>query len=523
MAPKYKIKPVPRKPTLPKPPPNKPTAAPGPRGAILQSRMPNWETWTIYKHDPVSDTYLVNMGTPLDPVSGIPRLVNDPGEVSALAEGTVVVGHWELGYPAIAAVLKQKASSATEVSQARVTEVAGVGGEDPVCKMPETYPDNRAPNNPIDVLPDDWLRKSQSNNYVGVLAGGTNAVFSAPLAQVRTHGTDPMVEILAHEYRHISSMGNFEIKNEGGKTSLVWRAGADQTTENGANAENWTLRLDAGGSPEADLFRLRITTPQNNMLCEMHMSANGRLSLYGVGGVDVTSGSRGTYRIDVSENKEETVAGSSTTTIAKDVLETFRANQETYVSANKRVAAGNDLEEIVGHDRNAAISNKMTTVVSGSPTASPGTVSVLLEATNGGIETVTGNPIKGGSPSVQPAQNFINYSGNFNFATQLPSQKFQVLTSGPDTITLGADGAATYTPTGHTVTPVVNPFSSGHAAKFEQLEKVIREMMKWMNTHTHLSAVGPTSPGAAGAAGPTEPTLEPLIPLVKSTKVVIGG
>lgn len=523
MSPRHKVKPPLRGAALPRGPLNKPNLDPGPRGSVLQSRMPHWETWTVHRYDPVSDTYMVNMGSPADPVDNVPRLVADPGEVSALAEGTVVVGHWELGYPVIAAVLKQKATNAVEVSPARVTEVTGVGGEDSVCQLPANHADNRAPNNPIDVLPDDWLRKSQSNNYVGVLAGGTNAMFSAPMAQVRTHGLDQMVEVIANKYRHISAMGNLEVDNSGGKTSLTWRAGADQSTENGANAENWTIRLDAGGSQEADLFRLRITTPQNNMLCELHMSANGRLSLYGLGGVDITSGSQGTYRIDVSENKEETIAGTSATAVAKDVLETYRRNQETYVSANKRVSAGNDLEESVGHDRNAAVSNKMTTVVSGPATATPGTVAVLWEAVNGGIETVTGNPTKGGSPTALPAQNFINYSGDFNFATLLPSQKFQVLASGPDAITLGADGTAVYTPDGHTITPVVNPTLSGHAAKFEQLEQLIRAMMTWMNTHTHLTAVGPTSPGAAGSAGPTETTLEPLIPLVKSIRVVIGS
>jgi hypothetical protein len=463
--------------------------------------------------------YMVSLGK-AGVVPNIARMVSDPGEVGILPRGTEVVVNFEIeGRPLIVGVLKSSATSAVEVNPARISEVRGVGGEDGVYDQKNPAASAHAPNDPVDVIADDWVRKGQHNNFIGVLAGGTNVVSSAPMAQVRTHGVNSMVEVLANVYRHISALGNLEIVNDGGKTSLIWRAGADQLTENGANSENWTIRLDAGAT--GDLFRLQVTTPNNNTLCEVHMSADGRLSLTGVAGIDISSGVRGTLREDVAENKEVSVLGTVTTTVGGAVLETLNAGRETLVATNDTLSTGNDLKETVGNDRMTFISNRLRTTVQGGGTTPPpstGNLAILWDAVNGGIESVTGSPKSGALPTPKQSQNFVNYAGDFNFSMPA-SAKFKVIGSGNDSVLLGADGSATATDSGHTFTAT----ASHHVAMYEEMKDMIETLLDWCDQHQHLSAMGPTGPAQAGPTGPASAKVKPKIPAVKSTRVCVGA
>lgn len=482
--------------------------------AQQQNRMP-WERGYILDYSPQDQTYSVN--TDLNAlIASVPRLVNDPGEVCVLPRGTQVLVHRELGFPIIAGVLKGAPLRREEVSPTRVTEVRGVGGEDPVYSSDPSQQSSRPANDPVDVLGGDWIRKSAHNNFVGVLAGGSNVMHSAPMAQIRTHSVpQSMVEVIANVYRHISSLGNLEIKNDGGRTSLVWRAGASQTTESGSNLSNWTIHLDAGST--GDLFRLKVTTPNQNTLCEMHMSADGRLSLTGVAGVDVTSGPRGNYLEEISADKDVRVGGSVTTDIAGQSVEQVGDFKSVSVGSNHTVSAGANLEELVGNDRRSIVSNTMRTTVSGGTVPTPGTVAILWEATGGGITTVTGTPaIPTGFDHTT-----INNSGNVNVAVPVTG-KFNVISSAPDSVVLGGNGAAVPIP-GTNGAYTVTSVALEHAAKYEPLQAIISQMLLWMDTHTHLTAVGPTSPGAAGTSGPISPTINANLPLVKSIKVAIGG
>jgi hypothetical protein len=448
-------------------------------------------------------------------------MVNDPGEISVLPRGTEVVVNYEInGRPVIFGVLKSAVTHAVEVNPARLSEIRGVGGEDGVYSQEgPARSSSRPPNDPVDVISDDWIRKGKHNNYTGVLAGGTNVMHSSPMAQIRTHGVTDMVEVFANLYRHISSLGNIEIMNDGGKTSLTWRGGADQLTENGAHAENWTLRLDAGAA--GDLFRLSVTTPNNNTLCEVHMSADGRLSLTGVAGIDMSSGANGTAREDVGEDKEVSVLGGMTTTVGAEVLETYGASRVTAVGQSSTLTTGNDLIEGVSHDRMTHIGGKLATTVDGGgpvPPPESGNVAILWDAVNGGVETVTGNPLSGGVPSAKQSQNFVNYAGDFNYAVPVMG-KFNLVSMMPNSVLLAANGAAVPTPDGHKF----SASASHHVCMWEEMEKMVREIMIWADTHTHLTAVGPTSPAAAAATGPMTLKVLPTILPVMSMRVLVGG
>lgn len=489
------------------------------RGRIVDNPQTHraWELCSVVDYSPQGQTYTVSAGSGAL-LADVPRVVGNPGEISVLPRGTEVVVNYELnGRPVIFGVLKSAVTNAVEVNPARISEVRGVGGEAGVYAQEQGHP----PNDPVDVIADDWIRKSRHNNFLGVLSGGTNVMSSSPMAQIRTHGVNDMVEVFANVYRHISALGNLNITNDGGKTSLTWRAGADQLTENGANAENWTLRLDAGAT--GDLFRLSVTTPNNNTLCELHMSAEGRLSLTGVAGVDISSGTRGTAREDVAENKEVDVLGSMATTVGGAVLETFNAGKETLVATNDVVSAGNDVQETIGHDRLTYIGNKLHTTVEGGgaiPPPTPGNRAIFWNAVNGSIESVTGDPASGGIPTARQAQSFVNYAGDFNFAVPLTG-KFNIISSTPDSVLLGASGAAIpgMGGAGHSFTAV----APKHVCTWEDFQTLMTTIFTWLDNHTHLTAMGPSSPAQASATGPITPTAAPKVALVKSLRVTVGA
>ena len=479
-----------------------------------------WEICSIWHYSPQSQTYTI-VGGRSGPVHEVRRFVQDPGEVGILAVGTEVVVHYELGFPVISGVLKSVCTNAVELNPARMSEVRGVGGEDGVFDHTAPPSDSRPPNDPIDVLGDDWARKSKHNNKMGVLAGGTNIMSSSPMAQIRTHGINDMVEVMANVYRHISSLGNLEIVNNGGKTSLIWRAGTDQLTENGSNVDNWTLWLEAGA--EGNLFSLKVTTPHNNTLCELHMSADGRLSLTGVAGVDISSGARGTSREDVAENKDVSVLGAMTTEVVGEVTEAYQASKSTLVAKNDTVSAGNDLKETVGHDRLTHISNKLVTTVEGGPATPPpdtGNLAILWDAVNGGIESVTGNPKNNASLSPKQSQNFVNYAGDFNFSIPTTA-KFNLISQGDDSVLLAADAQVESTDKGHTFK---NIKADSHVCKWEEWENMMEIFLQWCDDHVHLTAMGPSGPAKSSATGPAsgKVTFEEL-KKVKSTRVRVGA
>jgi hypothetical protein len=256
---------------------------------VIQRRPARWETGIIRDYRAATRTYVVQLSSGREPRE-MPRLVRDPGDTAILPRDTLVVVHDELGFPVIDSVLPQAPTNPVELAPTRVSEVRGVGGEDPVYAPPSDAATFRQPNDPTDVLSGDRVMAGQDGNLMAVLTGGTNVVKSSPFAQVRTHALNDMVEIISRVYRHITAMGDLRITNDGGKTSLIWRAGADQSTENGAGEENWTLRLDAGAT--GDLFNFEVTTPHGNTLAKIHMAADGRLEFTGVGGVDVSPAPR---------------------------------------------------------------------------------------------------------------------------------------------------------------------------------------------------------------------------------------
>ena len=503
---------------LPSTPVSRPSTATRFGKGLEDAPRRRWETGTVIGYSPATQTYTVKTSTHPG-LPDVPRLVRDPGETGIIPMDTTVVLHDELGYYVIDGILKLAAANPVELTPARVSEVRGVGGEDPLHAPAVTDTTFRAPNEPKDILPNDWIRRSPDGNMIAVLAGGTNAVKSSPFAQVRTHAIGDMVEIISATYRHMTAMGDLNIVNENGKTSLIWRAGSDQSTENGPNTGNWTIRLDVGAT--GDLFNFEITTPKGQTLSRIHMGSDGRVSILGSAGVDVTSGDRGTTREDLAGSKETTVRGELHTKVKGLVEEVFRAARVTSVSKNDSLTVGNDRNEVVNHDRNSYVGGAQVTRAQGGVIPTPGAPAIVNEAINGSINTVVGDPASAAIPAALQGQNFINYVGGFNFAlmpTAMPPPigGFNVISAMPGSVQLGADGAAVPNPaTGGYDIVAVAPFG---VMKFEPFLAMMLVLITYVDTHFHGSAVGPTSPPIV----PMKPLVEPLLAAIRSVRVSVG-
>jgi hypothetical protein len=432
-----------------------------------------------------------------------------PGEVTVIPRGTTIGMHHEFGFPCIVGIFEGASiTGAPETTPGNVTEVPGIGGDDGVYQTDKDG-NARAPNSPVDVIGDDWIRRSRDGNQIGVLAGGVNVMKSGGMSQVRTNGLDELVEILSQRFRHVTGMGELNVLSENGKTSLVWRGGANLTAESGANRGHWSARLDVGAT--GDLFDFEITTPQGQSLARIHMSAEGRLSLTGVGGIDLTSGDRGTSEEVAAGNKNAEVGGDRTTTIA---------GTETISAGTRKVTLQNGDQTIVGGPSSRAISGDDLSLIMGN-TKTRAYQNAIFDYLRGSVGIHLGNPALGGTPLAGKDFNVINASGGINLAVLNPGSRFTVLSNAPGSVMLGASGAAVYDPTTglYLVTPVA-PFG---AVLFEPLAQLLGLMCGWIDGHLHLSAVGPTSPGAASPLGPISALIMPTVTGLRSQRVLIGA
>lgn len=446
-----------------------------------------------------SSTHSYRVRTGRGELAEVPRIARDPGDNTILPVGTIVVLHNDLGFWVIDGVLKQTPANAQEFNRISVSEAPNIGGNDPQNTQDINAASYRGSGDPKDMLPNDWVRHSGDGNFMGVLAGGMNTMHSAPFAQVRTHAASNSVEILAHEYRHLSSMGDLEIKNDGGKTSLVWRAGADQSTENGANATNWTLRLDAGA--EGNLFRFRVTTPQGQTLSEIHVSPEGKLSLVAADGVDITSNS---FREDVLGDHASNVDGALAQTIGGEETRSVGADRTTLITQNDKLAVGGG--QAVNVTGNQAIT------IGGGLTQSIGTSS-RIDVVSGYLDVVLGDLAKLGKDPGSLC--FVNYKGDIQVLPG-PSGKFTAFGNVPGSIELGADAIPVPRADGSTSNNSVATYS---AMLFEHFNSMMTTLLNALDTHVHGSAMGPTT----NPVVPFTPVVNPQITPIQSLRVKLGG
>jgi len=334
---------------------------------------------TVINCDP--DGHVYHVATPQGTAT-MPRLRSFPGDVALIPNDTPVVVDYSLGQPYIAGILPPESVRTEGRPEAGVTGTSGFGGQDPV--MNRSYGASaRAANEPNDLLPGDLAVQGPDGSSV-VLGHGPLAMLSAgPLAQLRLFGDTDAAQLIAGLLHVVTWMGEARVLNEDGKTSFVWRGGADQLTQTGADEQRYTLRLDLGH--RGDLVKFEVTTPRGQTLFRFHVSPEGRLEVFAAGGIDQTDGGAVTP-VRVAGDRETRVVGNDTTTVGGAATRAYEAGRTDTVTGNDRLVVTQDRAENVGRD--------LRTLVGGRGNATYG----------GGLnQTVTGDcvtTVRGGNVTI---------------------------------------------------------------------------------------------------------------------------
>lgn len=363
---------------------------------------------------------------------GVQRMMQAPGDTMMLPVGTLVAISHAYGTPLIAGVLHHGTTVSDEKTPNSLTGVEGRGADDPL------YADKGAANfrpegAPRDISPNDWAHVGASGNAIGVLDGGVNIMKSTDFAQIRTHLVNDVVEIISQRFRHLTSMGFSEIKDEAGRTSYIFRGGSDQTTECGSDQENWTIRFDLGKT--GDLFKFELTQPDGASAFRIHVTPDGKADLYAAKGFNWNGGDEHTSK-HLSDEVSE-VKGDVSRTVGGQENRNVRGGRTTTVSANDTRSVGNDgVESFIRHFTKSVGGQAKYTFVGGDPLkATPVNEALGYEIVNGSWKVNIGDPLSAASPAAKAGFDLSTFlgdigmrvrtAGNVDFSTLLGNATLQ--------------------------------------------------------------------------------------------------
>jgi hypothetical protein len=285
------------------------------------------------------------------------------GGYDHLETGTSVVISWDLGYPIIIGCIDFVGLQQTAITPPTLTGTEGYGDADPT--QPTTGGSSyKPPLAPIDMSQGDWAQVGAHGNHVAVMGGGMS-LFGSPTAQLRSFGMSGVIQHVARRMEALTDFGTWRVQNDQGRTSFVLRAGSTQATETGFDEQNWTIRIDLGST--GDIFDFAITEPKGRILFRLHAGADGRVQLYGDGGVDISSGAGGTAetRGDVSGTRRVTVEVDDIAVVHGVKTSVVDRDRQTEIGGADTVVTGGDWVQSTGGNYAGSVGGDSLTVVTG--------------------------------------------------------------------------------------------------------------------------------------------------------------
>jgi hypothetical protein len=338
-------------------------------GGVATPTSQRWEQGCVVEYNSGTHTATVrtNRGRT---IPNVPQMRSAMGAFEHLSTGTPVVITWDLGIPVIIGILDDVGLPQKALPSMSLTGVEGVGSTDPTQATHGTN-NYRPPFAPTDLGPNDYARVGTMGNHVAVLEGGLS-LFGSATAQLRSLGTSGMMQTIARAVQQVTDFGLVSTENDQGKTSFVLRAGSNQSTETGLDEQRWTIRMDLGAS--GDLFDFRILEPEGKLLFRMHVGSDGRVQIYGDGGVDLSSGANGAgnARGEHAGPRTQSIGGNDTKTIAGDKTTIIDQSHTTTVGGDVERAAGGALTEFSAGNRAVATGGAEARVVADTRTTTVG-------------------------------------------------------------------------------------------------------------------------------------------------------
>lgn len=372
-------------------------------GAALQrGNDARWELADVIAYNSKTHTAVVRTHTGR-PLPNVPRIKTGPGDFENLRQGTTVVIAYDVGFPAILGTIDMVGPPQAAIASPTLTAVPGVGDDNPLqpTEGSNTY---RPPNAPTDMTQGDWARVGGLGQHVAVLEGGI-AQLGSPSALVRSLGAIGLLQFIGQRMKAVTDFGEWSVTNDQGRTSFVLRAGYDQSTQTGLDEQHWTIRLDLGAS--GDIFNFQITDPVGKTLFKIFAGSDGRVQIYGDGGVDVSSGKSGDAETlhEIAGDRGNSVGGDDSLSIAGDRSIKVGKSLVENVTTDRTVAVGNDDTLFVNKDQAASVGGNKVEVVAGGAAqdAKKGQTALSLKVLNGGYVIDIGNPDDGASLTAEAA------------------------------------------------------------------------------------------------------------------------
>jgi hypothetical protein len=323
--------------------------------------------------------------------------------------------HYELGFAVICGVITLPGAAQTNIQPTPITGTTATTEGNNL--LPYRGNNNYAPANaPPDLTQGDYAKVGTHGNHIAVLEGGITSM-GAPSALVRSLGLTGQLQTVAKSMRTVTDFGNWTVSNDEGRTSFTLRAGTSQLTQTGRGEEHWTIRLDLGATG-GDVLNFQITEPMGRTLFKLSAGSDGRVQLYGDGGVDISSGNSGDKEqtSDILGNRSVNVGKDDYLNITGARAVAIGKSYEEQVATDRNIAAGNNEFSAVNNDRTMTTGGTKTEVVSGgsSATATPGSVAYTTKILNGGWSIDIGNPAQGANVSAMAAFNLKTSLGNIS-------------------------------------------------------------------------------------------------------------
>jgi hypothetical protein len=321
-----------------------------------------WQHGVVVEYNSATHTSTVRTHAG-QPLRDVPQMKPTGGGYDHLETGTSVVISWDLGYPIIIGCIDFVGLQQTAITPPTLTGTEGYGDADPT--QPTTGGSSyKPPLAPIDMSQGDWAQVGAHGNHVAVMGGGMS-LFGSPTAQLRSFGMSGVIQHVARRMEALTDFGTWRVQNDQGRTSFVLRAGSTQATETGFDEQNWTIRIDLGST--GDIFDFAITEPKGRILFRLHAGADGRVQLYGDGGVDISSGAGGTAetRGDVSGTRRVTVEVDDIAVVHGVKTSVVDRDRQTEIGGADTVVTGGDWVQSTGGNYAGSVGGDSLTVVTG--------------------------------------------------------------------------------------------------------------------------------------------------------------
>lgn len=411
------------------------------------------------------------------------------GNIRAPKRGELLGVHFELSVPTL---YDARVDAARQRADAyRVTGTDGFGGEDPVYAGKGS--NNQRGDGPKDVLPGDWIQSGDLGQLVAVLEGGTSVLKASELAQVIATQAGNLLRLVGQNMSMYTGAGTLDFVNEDGKTSMIFRAGADEETESSPSQDNFRIRAELGD--DGEMVDFRVTDGQGRDVWRCHIDPDGRVQ-------KVARRETAVYdedlRIEVGTNETRIVDGSRSTQVGGDDTSVSRGDRRIQSGGSTVVQSGNDVTSDSRRDTVITSGRNMEFNAQGSLTSPE--AAFQINVSNGGAAFVIGNPLAGSLPTGN--LDITTYQGNININSL--SRSISLNSPLPGGVKVGGPGPGIF-----------------GAMLFERFMIWVNAFGAALDTHFHVSPfLGlPTSP-------PTVPpfaTTAAGLPAIRSNFVTLGG